>query len=291
MNKSIYITALATLSLTACHEVDFYNIANPANPGHPMTNPGQITINTPATLPDGTSVTPDNTTITLIAPNGTEYAAQPEVSIDVPAGSYQIVIVSGLPPTNTAVTIVGTTVVANTLPGGEIASMPTLFGGISTVIVVGNDSRTVTPVLAPLTRQVVVTCKVRGLTTNDFRQCEIRLTGVAASRMILPSRTSADGYFVRATSHTLNADGTLGVTFTLLGVDTALPQMMHISIERTNGTSVVLEQEVTKEFSDFNRFDTTPSPLSLGFAITLGVGDITGDIEPWEPGLDEDIEG
>ena len=137
---------------------------------------------------------------------------------------------------------------------------------------------------------------LQAIEPEDITSVDYTLTGVATSvdlsQPYLALTSTPGGTLAGSIASLTASDGQLvGTDDTqVLGINLSTPPVLTINVTLAAGTLRTLELDVA-EVLDELQASTTAQPLTLHAIMSIGMGEPTGSIEPWEPGWDEDLKG
>lgn len=292
--KKILTTIAVLTTLTACKKQDFYEVPTMPGTDTPIENPTRLTV----TTHDESSVT-ENITVHLLTAEGTEVEAtfEPETTVDVEAGEY-IILKANDPWEGAEFNAPIVTLPTTAARAGDafVSSAPDIHAGYEFVKLDANEHHEYEIALEHYTRSLRFSVILAGLTAESLSSISYDLTGTRTSiSLIKPFGPDASTGSATLTgcfdAPAADAGGSLTASATarLLGLDLTAPQLT-VTASLTDGSTQSVTLDVTRLLTDFYRL-AVDEFIELRANLSFGIEGMTGSIEGWTPGWDEDVEG
>ncbi|MEL5896216.1 hypothetical protein AAE250_22335 [Bacteroides sp. GD17] len=225
--------------------------------------------------------------------------------------SHQLATLKANPSITGLYSLVDGNITIDPTDDGQITDAPQVSSAQGAVHATSDSPTTTTLTLHPLTREVIVRGVVQMANPANLTSATATLYGVLNTRNLgntfageatratsaadirAAAASDAGTYYVRAPfSLSDNGDGSFSVAFRLLGIDESASQRLVITLNGTDDSAhpYTYETDVTSLLSGFNSGPGS-QPAQLTANLSFGLNDVTGTINGWTPGMDEDLEG
>ena len=292
--KKVLIAAAVLATLTACEYQEFYKVATMPGNDVPIVSPTRLTVTT-----DETSTVTEGINVNLLHPESNEVQATfgTDNAVDVEAGTY-IILKTNDPWEN--VTFDAPIVTLNTFDsraeGAYVYSADNIHAGFKVVTLKANETHEHEMALQQYTRTIRFMVKLVGITAEEVASVTYDLTGArTSSNLIKPFGPDAVTGIATLTGHfpTLetDADGNLTAVSDarLLGLDLTAPQLT-VTARLADGSVQTLTLDVTSHLRRFYQMNADQF-IALEALLSFGLDGLTGSIQGWTPGWDEDVNG
>lgn len=292
--KKITIAILMLAALTACKKQEFYEVPTMPGTDTPIENPTQLTV----TTHEESSVTED-ITVHLLTADGTEVEAtfEPGTTVDVEAGKY--IILKANDPWEGATfnaPVVTLATAAGRASDTFVSSAPDIHAGHEIVTLDANEHHEYEIALEHYTRKLRFSVTLSGLTPESLSSVSYGLTGARTSISLIkpfgPDASTGSATLTgRFDAPATDADGNLSATaeVRLLGLDLTAPQLT-VTATLADGSTQSVTLDATRLLAGFYRL-AADEFIELRAILSFGIEGMTGSIEGWTPGWDEDVEG
>ena len=292
--KKVLIAAAVLATLTACEYQEFYKV--PTMPGNEVSiqNPTRLTVTT-----DASSTVTEGINVTLLSPETNKVQASfgTDNAVDVEAGTY--IILKTNDPWE-GVTFDAPIVTLNTFDsraeGPFVSSADNIHAGFKVVTLNANEYNEYEMALNQYTRTIRFMVKLVGITADEIASVTYDLTGARiSSNLIKPFGPDASTGMATLTGQfpalETDADGNLTAASDarLLGLDLTAPQLT-ITARLADGSVQTLTLVVTSLLHRFYQMNADQF-ITLEALLSFGLDGLTGSIQGWTPGWDEDITG
>lgn len=184
-----------------------------------------------------------------------------------------------------AITVSGDVATVASTDGKIIEALPGyLFSAAQTLNVVKDDTLFVTVAMRQRIRQLTLILKLKEGDHDHIIDTKATLSGIASSVNLKTGALSSTSgaSLVPVLKKAVESDGTpvLTATFRLLGIAKGEEQKLNIAITLNNGTTQIMETDLTEVLHE--HFDDSMTPLVLGANFNLpSQADFSGSITGW----------
>ena len=288
------LSLVMALAVSGCCEMEYYEV--PVMPGtdEVIENPTQLKV-----ITHEESTETENLNVYLFSEDDGEMKATFESGsvVDVESGTYLVLKIVEHLEELTESRILTLPVTSARTASGYVSSAPEVHAGHGYVQLSPNEYHECEIKVNSYTRDVKVSANLLGITKADVASVRFELTGVNNEVDLLKDFGDEGG----SGSHTLagdfpsmqtDADGNLlgEIVSRVIGLD--LKNGNHLTIIATlaDGSTQSVTFDVTKLLSVFYSL-ADDECITLNASLSFGIDGMTGSIEGWTPGWNEDVSG
>lgn len=293
--STLLLPALLTLLLVACDKQTFYETPVMPGTGKPIENPTRLTVHT-----GSASSIDEGIVVYLLSADGSEVLASfaPGTPVDVEAGKYLIL------KTNTPwegatfeTPLAKLALAATRAADGTVGSAPDIHAAHRIVDLQANRTHEFTLDLAPYTRTLDLSVALQGITAEAIASVAYELTGVNhTAHLATPfgNAGSSGNATLQGTfpAPSVDSEGVLATAASvrLLGLDFEAGQQLTVSATLTDGSVQRVSLDAHKLLAAFYALPATGS-IVLHAVLSFGMDEVSGSIDGWTSGWDEDVKG